>query len=242
MDQDPPFHMTTRHCRILGVLIFFQLLTFSLITASVFSPIWGTIQDNEFGLYQCHSPCSKSNYRDQRSMVCNQADLASDLGFAEDASLLQSACKMFKGLERGQYAYVYCAAASVFLAGLCTMYVLSLIGKDRTVLYAVLLGALSLVFQLAGVIAWIVESNSIFAGCGDLPTDGSQPQICAGAGIGVAIAGLLGSAATNGLLVRLVTGLKRAAVREPRTGIQRLTKKGTAIGEEEMGNVKSEGD
>ena len=225
MEEDPSFRITSRHFKVLSIFLFFQLSTVSIILASVFSPVWGTIDSSEFGLYQCHTPCAKSNYRDQRSIVCNQADLASSLNYPVQSSALSSACTMFKGLERGQYAYIYCAAASIFLAGLCTAYVISLTGKRQSFTYGFLLGLVSLLFQLAGIISWIVENNSLFAGCPGMPTDGSQPQLCAGLGLELGIVGLLLSAVTNGLLFKSKATLKKYEAIEPQSVT--VTKSGT---------------
>ena len=102
------------HRFVWSIIVILQFASIGLIIASVFTPIWATTTDNQLGLYQCSSSCSKDNYRDERSLVCSQANFALQFGNQVISNTFSSGCKMFEGLESGLYAYVICAGSAIF--------------------------------------------------------------------------------------------------------------------------------
>lgn len=170
------------------VILILQLLAISLVIGSVFTPVWASTDDDEFGLYKCNTSCAKSNYKDQRELSCTQIDFAGEYDSNAIEITLKSGCKLFENLERAFYIYIVCAGISLF----CTLVWLStvLIFCSRKVSYAcgILFGTLALVSQIIGVVLWSIESKTKFSDCSDFPDDGSAPELCAKEGIKVAIA------------------------------------------------------
>lgn len=98
------------------VLSFAIISAFSLLIGSALTPIWATTSKNQFGLYTCSTPsCVKDNYKDLRTLVCNQVKLYRELNEERDACLYQSGCLMFEGLESDFYIYsIFATGTTVF--------------------------------------------------------------------------------------------------------------------------------
>lgn len=170
-----------------SLLIILQLSAISLIISSVFTPVWATTENNEFGLYKCNTPCSKDNFRDQRSIVCGQADFSTSFTSESITNTLKSGCAMFKGLEYGLYAYVICGGASIIFTSIWMVSIFTFCSQKNTFFAGLYLGLLAFLAQSAGVIFWVLQSKTVFQ-CKDFPNDGSQPELCINAGLQLAIA------------------------------------------------------
>lgn len=160
----------------------------SLLIISVFVPIWAKTNDNELGLYSCYSTCAKSNYKDQRSLVCSQASFSQSFSDPSISNILESGCEMFKNLENAFYIYSLTSGAALFFSFFWILSLVTFFKKFNPYFCGLSFGILSMLSQWTGVIFWILESNTNFYDCIDFPTDGTAPQLCGDYGIRVAIA------------------------------------------------------
>jgi hypothetical protein len=178
------------HKSVWLIILILQLTAVALVIGSIFTPIWATTDDGEFGLYKCDSSCSESNYKEQRKISCSESDFADDFESITTKNILDSTCKMFTNLESAFYAYIICAGGSLFFNLVWLISVLTFCSRKSTYICGIIFGSLSLISQILAIAFWISESNTKFNSCSDFPSDGKTPELCADHGIRVGIAAL----------------------------------------------------
>ncbi|OMJ68622.1 hypothetical protein SteCoe_33872 [Stentor coeruleus] len=174
-------------CVWLG-LSFAIISAFSLLIGSVLTPIWATTSKNQFGLYTCSTSCIKDNYKDLRTLVCNQVSFIENISEESDAYLYQSGCLMFEGLESAFYIYsIFATGTSVFTI----IWIVSIITfSSRKITYycGLLFSLLTFISQASGISLWIIFTNTSLVECPDFPDDGSTPILCESTGVRLGMA------------------------------------------------------
>ena len=173
------------------LVVLLQFSAIALVIASVFVPVWATTTNTQLGLYQCSSPCSKANYRDQKSIVCSQARFSASFPSLDITNTLNSGCQMFTGMEKAQYAYAIGAGAAVAFTGIWMISIWVFCSRKDVYSLGIWLGLLAFLSQSAAVAFWVIESNTLIYSCTDFPTDGTAPQMCLDIGGKLAIAAAL---------------------------------------------------